>query len=240
MSRTYDIIDADGHVLEPLDLWEKYMDPAYRERAPRLIIDTDGKERLLHRGQDPRQPQGPRRHRGHRRAGRHGVATHHEVRRGPPGRLRPPRAHPRHGSRRHRRGLPLSEPRAVFSGAIAEPELAAAHCAGRTTAGSPTTATPTPTASSAWPCCRCSRSSWPSRRCASRARSSACAAASSAPIPTTAACCTTRTTSRSGTRWRSSTSRSACTRARAAACRRSASIASRPAARGTSSRTRWR
>src|SRR5678816_1641524 len=30
MSRTYDIIDADAHVLEPLDLWEKYMDPAYR------------------------------------------------------------------------------------------------------------------------------------------------------------------------------------------------------------------
>ena len=113
-------------------------------------------------------------------------------------------------------------------------------CAGPTTAGSPTTASPTPIGSSAWPCCRCSRSSWPSRRCASRGRSSACAAASSAPTPTTAACCTTRTTSRSGTRWRSSTSRSACTRARAAACRRSAWTASRPAAPGTSSRTRWR
>ena len=26
------------------------MDPAYRERAPRLIVDTDGKERLLIEG----------------------------------------------------------------------------------------------------------------------------------------------------------------------------------------------
>ena len=47
MGRTYDIIDADGHILEPLDLWTNYMDPAYRDRAPRLVIDTDGKERLL-------------------------------------------------------------------------------------------------------------------------------------------------------------------------------------------------
>jgi len=30
-----------------VDLWDKYIDPAYRERAPRMIVDTDGKERLL-------------------------------------------------------------------------------------------------------------------------------------------------------------------------------------------------
>src|SRR4029453_9080776 len=47
MARSYDIIDADGHVLEPVDIWDKYIDPAFRERAPRLVIDTDGKERLL-------------------------------------------------------------------------------------------------------------------------------------------------------------------------------------------------
>jgi len=51
MARTYDIIDADGHVLEPVDLWDKYLDPGYRDRAPRMIIDTDGKERLLVEGQ---------------------------------------------------------------------------------------------------------------------------------------------------------------------------------------------
>src|SRR5258707_12766303 len=47
MSRAYNVVDADGHVLEPLDLWDHYMDPKYRDRAPRLIKDTDGKERLV-------------------------------------------------------------------------------------------------------------------------------------------------------------------------------------------------
>lgn len=46
MARTYRVIDADGHVLEPVDLWERYMDPAYRDRAPRLFVDHDGKERF--------------------------------------------------------------------------------------------------------------------------------------------------------------------------------------------------
>ena len=40
MARTYKVIDADGHILEPVDIWDRYMDPAYRERAPRLIIAT--------------------------------------------------------------------------------------------------------------------------------------------------------------------------------------------------------
>ena len=39
------IIDADGHILEPLDAWEKYIDPAYRDRALR-IRRHDGKEVL--------------------------------------------------------------------------------------------------------------------------------------------------------------------------------------------------
>jgi len=51
MGRTYNVIDADGHVFEPLDMWERYLDPAYRDRAPRLVVDTDGKERLLIEGQ---------------------------------------------------------------------------------------------------------------------------------------------------------------------------------------------
>ena len=50
MGRTYNVIDADGHVLEPVELFDEYIDPAYRERAPRLIVDTDGKERLLIEG----------------------------------------------------------------------------------------------------------------------------------------------------------------------------------------------
>src|SRR5882762_1323199 len=51
MGRPYNVIDADGHVLEPVDIWDKYIDPAYRDRAPRIVIDTDGKERLLVEGQ---------------------------------------------------------------------------------------------------------------------------------------------------------------------------------------------
>src|ERR1700689_3260627 len=47
MTRAYNVIDADGHILEPLSLWNDYMDPAVRDRAPRLIRDADGKERLL-------------------------------------------------------------------------------------------------------------------------------------------------------------------------------------------------
>jgi predicted TIM-barrel fold metal-dependent hydrolase len=47
MSRVYNVIDADGHILEPLNLWTDYMDPAFRDRAPRLQRDHDGKERLL-------------------------------------------------------------------------------------------------------------------------------------------------------------------------------------------------
>ena len=46
MGLTYNVVDADGHILEPLNLWENYIDPAFRDRAPRLFIDDDGKERL--------------------------------------------------------------------------------------------------------------------------------------------------------------------------------------------------
>ena len=45
--RAYNVIDSDGHILEPLTLWNDYMDPGFRDRAPKLVIDKDGKERLL-------------------------------------------------------------------------------------------------------------------------------------------------------------------------------------------------
>jgi uncharacterized protein len=47
MPRVYNVVDADAHILEPLDLWEQYIDPGFRDRAPKLITDTDGKQRLL-------------------------------------------------------------------------------------------------------------------------------------------------------------------------------------------------
>ena len=44
------IIDADGHILEPPDLWERYIDPRLRDRALRVrehdgreVIEMDGK-----------------------------------------------------------------------------------------------------------------------------------------------------------------------------------------------------
>jgi predicted TIM-barrel fold metal-dependent hydrolase len=43
------IIDADGHILEPPDLWERYIDPRFRDRALRIrrrdgreIVEIDG------------------------------------------------------------------------------------------------------------------------------------------------------------------------------------------------------
>ena len=35
-------VDADGHILEPPDLWERYLEPKYRDRAVRLKADERG------------------------------------------------------------------------------------------------------------------------------------------------------------------------------------------------------
>src|ERR1700731_3153451 len=35
------VIDADGHILEPADLWEKYLEPKYRDRAIRIRVGDD-------------------------------------------------------------------------------------------------------------------------------------------------------------------------------------------------------
>jgi uncharacterized protein len=47
MGRVYNVIDADGHILEPLDLWDHYMDPTFLDRAPRIVKGENGKERLI-------------------------------------------------------------------------------------------------------------------------------------------------------------------------------------------------
>ena len=39
-------VDADGHILEPPDLWERYLEPKYRDRAVRIKKDADGLEYL--------------------------------------------------------------------------------------------------------------------------------------------------------------------------------------------------
>jgi len=40
------IIDADGHILEPPDIWEKYIDTKYRDRAIRVRLSNEGSEYL--------------------------------------------------------------------------------------------------------------------------------------------------------------------------------------------------
>lgn len=40
------IIDCDGHILEPPNLWEKYLEPKYRDRALRIRMGDDGYEYL--------------------------------------------------------------------------------------------------------------------------------------------------------------------------------------------------
>ena len=43
----YKIIDCDQHVIEPPDLWEKYLPAKYQEQAPKLVKDEDGGDAWL-------------------------------------------------------------------------------------------------------------------------------------------------------------------------------------------------
>jgi predicted TIM-barrel fold metal-dependent hydrolase len=45
--RNYEIIDCDQHVIEPVDLWEKYLPKKYQDRAPKLVEDEDGGDAWL-------------------------------------------------------------------------------------------------------------------------------------------------------------------------------------------------
>ncbi len=40
------VIDCDSHVMEPADLWQRYLEPKYRDRAIRIEV-KDGVERLV-------------------------------------------------------------------------------------------------------------------------------------------------------------------------------------------------
>jgi predicted TIM-barrel fold metal-dependent hydrolase len=46
----YRVIDADGHVWEPESLWERHLDPRFRERRPRLVRDNRGTTRYMLEG----------------------------------------------------------------------------------------------------------------------------------------------------------------------------------------------
>ena len=37
------VVDADGHVIERPEMWAQYVEPAYRDRVPRFVLDENGK-----------------------------------------------------------------------------------------------------------------------------------------------------------------------------------------------------
>jgi predicted TIM-barrel fold metal-dependent hydrolase len=48
MKQGFKIIDSDMHIMEPMDLWEKYIDPKFRDHAPRPVrVPSRGDLNLL-------------------------------------------------------------------------------------------------------------------------------------------------------------------------------------------------
>src|SRR5438445_381143 len=50
------VVDADGHVTEPMSLWTDYVEPAYRDRAPRPVLDERGRPCMLLDGRPIHHP----------------------------------------------------------------------------------------------------------------------------------------------------------------------------------------
>jgi predicted TIM-barrel fold metal-dependent hydrolase len=44
MARTIKVFDADGHITEPPDMWEQYIEPKFRNSCPKIFIEDDGAE----------------------------------------------------------------------------------------------------------------------------------------------------------------------------------------------------
>src|SRR5438876_2694073 len=57
MKNGFKVIDSDMHIMEPVDLWDKYMDSRFKERGPRPVrVPTRGDlNLLLIEGKEPRQ-----------------------------------------------------------------------------------------------------------------------------------------------------------------------------------------
>ena len=113
MARVYNVIDSDGHILEPVDAVERLHGPEIPR--PRAAAGHRQRRQGKAAGREPgaRQPAGHGRHRRRRRAPGRDQGRDDEIRGRPPRRVRPAQAHPRHGPRRHRRRVPLSEHGAV-------------------------------------------------------------------------------------------------------------------------------
>ena len=41
------VVDADSHVIELPDMWADYVEPRFRDRTPRLVVDENGKPAQL-------------------------------------------------------------------------------------------------------------------------------------------------------------------------------------------------
>ena len=46
--RSYDLISSDSHIVEPPDLWEKWLPAKYRDQAPKLVKDSEGGDAWLY------------------------------------------------------------------------------------------------------------------------------------------------------------------------------------------------
>src|SRR5262245_52189362 len=47
---TCPVIDADGHINEPGDLWDRFLDRPYRDMAPRLVTTPEGADAIAFLG----------------------------------------------------------------------------------------------------------------------------------------------------------------------------------------------
>jgi len=59
--RRFRIIDADGHVMEPRGMWERYIAPSLKDRAPRVVRLADGGTRISVEGRLCPRPDGTNR-----------------------------------------------------------------------------------------------------------------------------------------------------------------------------------
>ncbi len=56
--RSYNIISADSHTVEPPDLWEKWLERKYLDTAPKLVDDGEGGDAWLYMGAKTPEPLG--------------------------------------------------------------------------------------------------------------------------------------------------------------------------------------
>src|SRR6267154_1969199 len=173
MSRAYNVVDADGHILEPIDLWDTYMDPAFRDRAPRLVKGDNGKQCLVMDEHVVGNNQ-----RGIGGIGgvgaRQGVvaADAMEYQDGKPGGFDPHKRIPDMDADGIDAAF-LYPSLGLFSGAIHDPQLAAATCRAYNRWLADYCQPYPDRLFGASPCCRCRMSSWRSPRCALPRRNSA-------------------------------------------------------------------